>query len=109
MTGRRFSKSGNGIIGSDDAATEVTGFGAATSTRSPAPGGSTMRVYHLTAIAIAFVAGFGVNQFFFAPSTAKANMDAGQGPIMDVAKLGVNTALPLQKMHDMSFVFSSND
>ena len=67
-----------------------------------------MRAYHLIAIAIAFAAGFGVNQLFFSPSTAKANMDAVKGSSMDVSAMHV-AGLPAQKMHDMSFVFSDSD
>jgi hypothetical protein len=68
-----------------------------------------MRAYHLIAIASAFAAGFGVNQLFFSPSTAKANMDAVKVATIDVAKMPVDAGLPAQKLHDMSFVFSDSD
>jgi hypothetical protein len=63
---------------------------------------------HIIAIAIAFAAGFGVNQFFFSPTIAKTNIDAVKSVGMDVSKIHV-AEIPAQKMHDMSFVFSSND
>lgn len=65
-----------------------------------------MRSHHLIAIAIAFAAGFGVNQLFFSPSPAKANIDAVQSASMDASKMRVDTELPVHKMHDMTFVFS---
>jgi hypothetical protein len=68
-----------------------------------------MRAHHLIAIAIAFAAGFGVNQFLFSPSTARANVDAIKGSSIDVSKLPVHAGLPLQKMHDMTFVLSDSD
>jgi hypothetical protein len=65
-----------------------------------------MRNHHLIAIALAFVAGFGVNQLFFSPSAAKANIDAVQDASMDVSKMRVDPELPAHKMDDMTFVFS---
>jgi len=65
-----------------------------------------MHKNHLIAIAVAFVAGFGVNHLFFSPSTAKANVDAVQGASIDASKMRVDSDLPVHKMHDMTFVFS---
>ena len=69
-----------------------------------------MRSHHLIAIALAFVAGFGVKQLFFSPSTAKANVDdAVRGASIDVSKIRVDADLPVHKMHDMSFVFTDSN
>jgi len=65
-----------------------------------------MRKHHLIAIALAFVAGLGVNQLFFSPSTAEANVDAVQGASIDASKMRVDRELSVHKMHDMTFVFS---
>ena len=68
-----------------------------------------MRNHHLIAIALAFVAGFGVNQLFFSPSTAKANADVVKAASIDLSKMLVDAALQEHKMHDMSFVFTDAD
>jgi hypothetical protein len=67
-----------------------------------------MCAYHLTAIAIAFAAGFGVNQFFFSSSTAKATIDTVKSSSIDVSAMHV-AGLPVQKLRDLTFVFSDGD
>lgn len=69
-----------------------------------------MRSHHLFAIALAFVAGFGVKQVFFSPSTAKANVDdAIKGARIDLSTIRVDADLPVHEMHDMSFVFTDSN
>ena len=68
-----------------------------------------MRSHHIVAIATALAIGFGVKLFFFSAPTAEANIDVVKVPSIDVAKIPIDAALPMQKMHDMTFVFSDSD
>jgi len=68
-----------------------------------------MRPYLVIAIVTVLVVGFAAKVFLFSGSSAEANVDSIKSSIMDVSKMHVNTKLPMQKMHDMTFVFSDND
>jgi hypothetical protein len=59
------------------------------------------------AIALAFVAALGVKQLFFSPLTAKPHVGAGAS--IDVSTLPVATELPVQKIGDMTAVFTDSD
>jgi hypothetical protein len=60
----------------------------------------------MIAIAIALAAVFGVKQLFFSPSTAKPHLGAVVGAGIDVSTLPVATELPVQKIDDMTAVFT---
>ena len=51
--------------------------------------------------------------FFFSAPTAEADIHAGPSASMDILQLHIDhpnrNNLPVQKMHDMSFVFSDSD
>jgi hypothetical protein len=68
-----------------------------------------MRPYLVIATVTVLVVGFAAKVFFFSGSSAEANVDPIKNSILDVSKMHVNTKLPMQKMHDMTFVFSDND
>ncbi len=70
-----------------------------------------MRTHHTIAIAAVILIGLGIKLFFFAAPTAEANIYAA--PKVNVLKTQIdrlNTKnLPVQKMHDMTFVFSDGE
>lgn len=72
-----------------------------------------MRAHHAIAVVAVILISFGVKMFFFSAPTAEANIHAGPSASMDVLQLHVDhpnrNNLPLQKLHDMSFVFSDRD
>jgi hypothetical protein len=67
-----------------------------------------MRSHHV-AIAAALVVGFGVALLFASRPTAEANVDALTSSRIDVSKMHGNAALPEEKMHDMTFVFTRGE
>ena len=62
-----------------------------------------MRKHHIAAIVVTILLASAVKVLFFAP-IAEANIRAGVG--IDVSRMHENKTLPLQAMHDMSFVYS---
>jgi hypothetical protein len=68
-----------------------------------------MRAHHAIAIAAVILVGFGVKLFFSSAPTAGADIRAGKGVSIDIAKMHENKNLPEQAMHDMTFVFSHGD
>ena len=70
-----------------------------------------MRTHHVLAIAAVILIGFGVKLFFFSAQPAEANIHAIQKvsvPQMQIDYPNIKN-LPVQKMHDMTFVFSDGD
>ena len=67
-----------------------------------------MRKHHIAAIVVTILVGFAVKVFFLAP-TAEANVHAAKGAGMDVSRMHENRTLPVQAMHDMTFVYSHED
>ncbi len=67
-----------------------------------------MRKNHLAAIVATILLAVAVKVFFFAP-TAKANVGTIKGLGLDVSRMHENRTLPVQAVHDMSFVYSHED
>ena len=67
-----------------------------------------MRKYHIAAILGTILLAFAVKVFFLAP-TAEANIRAVKGARMDVSRMHENRTLPVQVVHDMTFVYSHGD
>jgi hypothetical protein len=61
------------------------------------------------AIALFFGAALGVKQLFFATSTAKPHVSAVAAAGIDVSILAIATELPVQKVDDMTAVFTDSD
>lgn len=67
-----------------------------------------MRSYYIIAIAAVLAIGFGVKLNFSAP-IADANMDAVKSLSIDASNMQTNAKLPIEKIHDMTFVFAAGD
>jgi hypothetical protein len=67
-----------------------------------------MRIYQAFAIAAVVLVAFGMKLFFFSPA-AEADVRTAPGVSMDVSQMHVNRNLPVQQMHDMTFVFSDHE
>jgi hypothetical protein len=72
-----------------------------------------MRAHHgiIAAVAVVLV-GFGVKLIFFSEPTAEAKLLSVKSVSMDISEIHRNTntkTLPVQKIHDMTFVFSDDD
>ena len=67
-----------------------------------------MRKHHIAAIVATILLAVAVKVFFFAP-TAEANVRAVKGAGLDVSRMHENRTLPVQAMHDMTFVYSHAD
>jgi hypothetical protein len=74
--------------------------------------GTIMRAHHVIIAAVAVIlVGFGVKLIFFWAPTAEAKLSV-ESVSMDISEIHRNTNtknLPVQKIHDMSFVFSEGD
>jgi len=70
-----------------------------------------MRAHHVIIAAVAVILiGFGVTLIFFLAPTAEANLSRSKGVSMDISEVQRSTKnLPVQKIHDMTFVFSDGD
>lgn len=73
-----------------------------------------MRAHHgiIAAVAVTLI-GFGSTLIFFLAPTAQANLNLPPSKVvsMDISEMQRNTkgSLPVQKMHDMTFVFAEGD
>jgi hypothetical protein len=67
-----------------------------------------MRAYHFIIALVAVVLiGFGVKVIFFSAPTAEASLLSVKRMSMDVSEMQRSTkSLPVQKIHDMTFIFS---
>jgi hypothetical protein len=65
-----------------------------------------MRKHHIAAIVATILLAVAVKVFSSAP-TAEANVLKGAG--LDVSRMHENRTLPVQAMHDMTFVYSHAD
>jgi hypothetical protein len=74
-----------------------------------APGDSTMRALFLIAVAAILMAGFGLTLFSFARPITQQIADSGKRTSGDVSQTRGTAELPMQKIHDMSVVFSHDD
>jgi hypothetical protein len=68
-----------------------------------------MRVLFVIAVAAILMAGFGVTLFSFARPIADGIANSGKSRSGDVSQARGPAQLPLQKIHDMSVVFSRGD
>jgi hypothetical protein len=64
-----------------------------------------MRKHHIAAIVATILLAFAVKVFFLTP-VAEANV---QGGGIDVSRMQENRSLPVQAVHDMTFVYSQED
>jgi len=69
-----------------------------------------MRAVHVIAVVAVISIGFGVKLFFFSAPTTEADIHAVPSASMNVLQMHVDypNILPVQKMHDMTFVFSDS-
>ena len=67
-----------------------------------------MRRHHIAAIVATLLLASAVKVLFLAP-IAEANIRAVEGTGIDVSRMHENRTLPVQAMHDMSFVYSHED
>jgi len=65
-----------------------------------------MRSHSLIAIAAVILVGFGVKLAFFSAPNAAADLNSARNVDVSVAQ---TKNLPVQKIHDMTFVFSDGD
>ena len=72
-----------------------------------------MRPHHAIAVVAVILIGFGVKLIFFSAPAAEADTHAVPSARMDVVQMLTDhphgKSLPVQKMHDMTFVFSDPD
>ena len=72
-----------------------------------------MRLHHVIAVVAALIIGIGAKQFLFPPKQAEANIQAMPSASMNTLQMHIDhlnkNDLPVQKMHDMSVVFSAPD
>jgi hypothetical protein len=64
-----------------------------------------MRASHAIALVTVILVGISVKLFFFPAAPAEAEARPG----LDVSRMHVGKKLPVQKLHDMTFVFSHDD
>jgi len=71
-----------------------------------------MRSHHIIAVAVVLVVGIGVKVSFFS-QTAEANREAPTNASTNVLQMNHDFPnmknLPVQKVHDMTFVFADGD
>ena len=71
-----------------------------------------MRARHVIAVVAVLVIGLGAKQFLFSPTQADANINAVPSASVNVLQMhrDINIKnLPVQKVNDMTFVFSDSD
>ena len=64
-----------------------------------------MRARNVTAIVALVLVGFAIKLFFFPAPPAEAEVRNS----LDISRMHVGKNLPVQKFHDMTFVFSHGD
>lgn len=69
-----------------------------------------MRAHHAIAILAVILVGFGLNLVFFSAPIAEADVGSVKNVSMEVSEMQRNIKnLPVEKFHDMTFVFSDGD
>ena len=68
-----------------------------------------MRALYVIAVTAILIAGFKMTVFSFAGPTAREIADGVKSPSGDVSQARGTAELPIQKIHDMSIVFSRED
>ena len=67
-----------------------------------------MRVHHGIAIVAILLIGFGLKLTFFSGPIAAADVGSAKSVRMDISEMHQNIKnLPVEKIHDMTFVFSN--
>ena len=66
-----------------------------------------MRLHHAIAVTAAILIGFGAKLFFFPAPIAEADANGVKSSSMNVLQMH-SKGLPVQKVSDMSFVFSDD-
>jgi hypothetical protein len=75
--------------------------------RAFATEGTVMRAHHVIAIVAVILVVFGLKLIFFSAPIAEANVSSVKRAGIDVAEMHQNIKnLPVEKFHDMTFVFS---
>ena len=64
-----------------------------------------MRARNAAAVVALVLVGFAVKLFFFPAPPAEAEVRPG----LDISRMHIGKDLPVQKVHDMTFVFSHGD
>jgi hypothetical protein len=64
-----------------------------------------MRANHAVALITVVLVGISVKLFFFPAAPAEAEARLG----LDISRMHIGKDLPVQKVHDMTFVFSPDD
>ena len=64
-----------------------------------------MRANHAVALVTILLVGIGLKLFFFAAPPAEAEARPG----LDISRMHIDKKLPVQKLHDTTFVFSPDD
>jgi hypothetical protein len=78
--------------------------------RALATKGMVMRAHHVIAIVAVILVGVGLKLTFFAAPAAEADSLSIKSVSLDISQMHQNTRnLPVQKLHDMSFIFSEGD
>jgi hypothetical protein len=79
-------------------------------THQPRPMEAFMRLHHVIAVVAVLIIGIGAKQFLFPPKQAEANIQAMPSTSMNILQMHIDhpnkNNHPVQKIHDMSFVFS---
>ena len=69
-----------------------------------------MRAYHVLAVVAVMLIGFGVKLTFFNAQAGEANSASIESVSMDISQIHRNAKnVPVQTIHDMSFVFADGD
>ena len=69
-----------------------------------------MRAHHVITIIAVILVGVGLKLTFFAAPAAEADSLSIKSVSLDISQMHQNTRnLPVQKLHDMSFIFSEGD
>ena len=71
-----------------------------------------MRLHHVIAVVAVLIIGIGAKQFLLPPKQAEADIQAIPNASMNVLQMHIDhpnkNNYPVQKMHDMTFVFDSD-
>ncbi len=72
-----------------------------------------VRAHHVIAVVAVLLIGLGVKQFFFPATQADADVHPAPSASMNILQMQTDHPnikdLPVQKMHDMTFVYSDSD
>jgi molybdenum-dependent DNA-binding transcriptional regulator ModE len=81
-------------------------------THQPRPMEAFMRLHHVIAVVAVLIIGIGAKQYLFPPKQAEAGIQGMPSASMNVLQMHIDhpnkNNHPVQKMHDMTFVFDSD-